>query len=624
MSLILNKKLKNFVVTVRFTILSIFIFSFSLGMLLLLGMMHHRMTVNTTFTSTNLLKQASETVYKEIVDTQMQSTQILSETLAELIAQGILNVDNLKTYLPYTYNLLRSHTPPIVQEITWGDEKGNSYLQEKRQDDTIITEVVRHPGMFTTFYRDENEKIIRSKTKKIDYDPRKRPWYLAAKNENEFTWTDLFIYRLASEGLLGAGAVTPVYYPNGKLHGVVFIGVRMDVFGKAIQNIRVTKHSTINIMTQDGKLFATTNTAIQPKLAKNAIDIHSLNIPGLVSSFNHYVNTGENEFIINENGKSYVASYNSLPQKWLIAVIAPESDFIGDIKKANIITLATGFIILVLGILIISKLVDGIVRPLKKIVKEAEKIKNFNLDHSKPIISRIKEVSNLATAMRTMKNGLRSFQKYVPAALVRQLIERGEDAKIGGTKQQLAILFSDIADFTTISENMPANDLMQHLCNYFDELSHIIIQNRGTIDKYIGDAIMAFWGAPLPEESPCHQAAKTALECKKRLEYLNLKWQSENKPAFHTRFGIHLGEAIVGNLGSTERLSYTAIGDSINIASRLEGANKLYNTQIIVSEPVYLAIKNAFTLRMIDKVTLKGKKEATYLYELIAENNEIF
>lgn len=303
-----------------------------------------------------------------------------------------------------------------------------------------------------------------------------------------------------------------------------------------------------------------------------------------------------------------------------MAILAPDTDFIGTLRKDNLIIAMLGLFILAVGIYIVLKLVSWIVEPLNKIAKETEKIKLFNLEDSPPIRSRIKEVMRIADAISSMKKGLLSFQKYVPATLVRQLIQEGVDAKIGGSKKQLVILFSDIKDFTTLSEHMDPNELMILVCEYFDALSNIIVAQRGTIDKYIGDSIMAFWGAPLDEAFPCEQAAKAALACKTKSDQLNAVWGQNNKPILFTRIGLHLGDAIVGNLGSTERLNYTAIGDSINIASRLEAINKLYGTQIIVSDPVYSIIKDKFILRMIDCVILKGKTEASYLYELIAED----
>ena len=319
----------------------------------------------------------------------------------------------------------------------------------------------------------------------------------------------------------------------------------------------------------------------------------------------------------------YLASYSALPyfgnQQWLIGAVVPTADFTDDLWRAHIVTMLISLGILLSGVILVSLLISRVVRPLKKITREIRHIKNFHLEENKHIVSHIKEINYIGDALHSMKKGLRTFQRYVPAALVRQLIETGEDARLGGIKVPLAILFSDIKNFTAIAEEVDPDELTPHLCEYFDELSHIIVLNNGTIDKYIGDAIMAFWGAPSTIDDPCIYAAKAALRCIKRSAELNAHWSQTDKPIFYTRMGIHLGDAIVGNIGSAERLSYTAIGDATNTASRLENINKLYGTQIIVSESVYQEIKNYFVLRHVDLVSVKGKHEISNLYELIAE-----
>ena len=243
---------------------------------------------------------------------------------------------------------------------------------------------------------------------------------------------------------------------------------------------------------------------------------------------------------------------------------------------------------------------------------ETENIKEFNLDGEIKINSRIKEVINLKDAIHSMKIGLKLFQKYIPKVLVRQLIESGEDIRIGGVRKKLAIFFSDIKNFTTISEKTDPNLLMLQMGEYFEALTQIIINEKGTIDKYIGDSIMAFWGSPLPDVNPCHHAAKAALRCQKKLDMLNAQWANKGNNTFYTRIGIHTGDAIVGNVGSTERFSYTAIGDSINVASRLEEINKNYKTKIIVSDAMYEEIKDQFILRMIDCVVVKGRSQSIW------------
>lgn len=622
----LVEKIKHFAVTFRFSILSIFIVLFSAGLLSLIGFTYHRMSANITDVSSRLIKQISAFVYHEIVDVQLRSAELTSQSLAQLIKQNVLNLDNEESFLEYSYNILQSQSLPIVQIIEWGDKNGNYYGQEREPNGRILTNIIHRTGKEvkqTIIYRDATGKIIKTIHTTTQYDPRIRPWYIDASQAKHFTWTQLFIFKHISSEFLGMAAVTPVYDHSGTLKGVVGVGIRIDYLASVIQDIHVSQHGSIYIITHNGKLIATSHE--EHKNFVTLTDIHDLGFPAITNAYEYYLSTKNENFILTEKDDSYIAKFFFLPnytsEKWMIGIVAPESDFIGTLRKDNFIISVIGFIILGLGILIVMRLVNWIVRPLNKIASNTEKIKNFNLEDTPPIRSRIKEVMHIANAISSMKKGLLSFQKYVPASLVRQLIETGEDARIGGSKKHLAILFTDVKDFTTLAESKNPNELIQLVCEYLDALSSIIVSHKGTIDKYIGDSIMAFWGAPLDEEFPCEQAARTALACKLRSNELNTLWTAKGKPALFTRFGIHFGEAIVGNIGSKERLNYTALGDSINMASRLESINKLYGSQIIVSENVYHIIKRQFILRMLDYVYLKGKTEPTYLYELIAEND---
>ncbi|WP_269458327.1 adenylate/guanylate cyclase domain-containing protein [Legionella waltersii] len=181
----------------------------------------------------------------------------------------------------------------------------------------------------------------------------------------------------------------------------------------------------------------------------------------------------------------------------------------------------------------------------------------------------------------------------------------------------MTAFFSDIRNFTDISENMDAESLMLHLCDYFEELSKIITSENGTIDKYIGDAIMAFWGAPIEDESHCLKACNAALKCQLRLNELNEQWEKQKKPKLLTGIGIHTGSAIIGNIGSSSRLNYTAIGDTINTASRLESLSKQYGSVIVVSEDVVNATQDHFEFRFLEQVSIRGKTGSYKIYELV-------
>jgi len=274
---------------------------------------------------------------------------------------------------------------------------------------------------------------------------------------------------------------------------------------------------------------------------------------------------------------------------------------------------------LFMSALIISYFVNRIVKPIKMLAAETEQIKQFNLDGNSRVVSRIKEVMLLKSAIDAMKKGLRHFQRYVPKVLVQQLIALGPNAHIDGEKKQLAVFFSDIENFTSIAETMEPQQLIRQLGEYFEALTQIIILENGTIDKYIGDSIMAFWGAPLVDDAGAIHAARAALRCQEKLISLNAKWRQLGLSPLQTRMGIHLGDAIVGNLGSSERWNYTAIGDTVNIASRLEGLNKAFHSQIVVSDKVYEQTKAIFTFKLLGSVALKGRSEKIVVYELLGE-----
>ena len=212
----------------------------------------------------------------------------------------------------------------------------------------------------------------------------------------------------------------------------------------------------------------------------------------------------------------------------------------------------------------------------------------------------------------------KNFKRYVPADLVIQLINQNITADLGGKQQELTVLFTDISKFTSIVEKMEPDRVVQDLCVYFESISKIILAEKGTIDKYIGDAVMAFWGAPVPMENHASRACHAAISVQSNLRNLFDQWDNLGKVPFLTRIGIHTGNVLVGNLGYKERLNYTVIGDTVNVSSRLEGINKVYGTEIIISDSVYNKCSDDFEFRLLDRVSLLGRNEGTNIYELIA------
>jgi adenylate cyclase len=251
-----------------------------------------------------------------------------------------------------------------------------------------------------------------------------------------------------------------------------------------------------------------------------------------------------------------------------------------------------------------------------------KKIQTFDLTSETEVTSFLYEVDNMAQSFTKMRTGLRSFKKYVPDGLVRELISLNKEAILEGERRTMTIYFSDIAGFTSISEKLSPEELVEQLSQYLGSASKIITEHHGTLDKYIGDAIMAFWGAPSPLEDHALQACLSAIEHKRVLRLANQELIRMGKMPFTDRIGIHTGEVIVGNMGSENRLNYTVIGDNVNLASRLESINKYYGTEIIISEPTYSIVRDYVEVRVLDLVAVKGKHNAIEIYELVCEKEE--
>lgn len=210
-----------------------------------------------------------------------------------------------------------------------------------------------------------------------------------------------------------------------------------------------------------------------------------------------------------------------------------------------------------------------------------------------------------------------TFSKFVSKTVVNELLSDPERLQLGGEDRVITIFFSDIRGFTTISEALAPQELVSLLNEYLSEMTDMIIDAKGTLDKYMGDAIMAFWGAPLPMEDHALRACKTSLVMMQRLNEMQEKWMQEGRTPINIGIGLNTGNATVGNMGSANRMDYTCMGDTINLGSRLEGINKVYTTNIIMSEYTYAEVKDRVYARELDLIKVKGKTKPVYIYELM-------
>jgi adenylate cyclase len=232
-------------------------------------------------------------------------------------------------------------------------------------------------------------------------------------------------------------------------------------------------------------------------------------------------------------------------------------------------------------------------------------------------------VFSYATEGRQKRQIKRMFSHYMSETLIHDLLKHPEKLRLGGEKRILTVLFSDLAGFTSLSEKLTPEEVVTLLNRYLTAMTDLILASGGLIDKYEGDAIMALWGAPLPQEDHAARACLAALQNQRRLAELRREFHASGLPPVYSRIGVNTGEMIIGNMGSSQRFDFTVIGDSVNLASRLEGANKTYGTGIIISEDTYRHAAGRVEVRELDLLRVKGKEVPVRIYELLAGTGEL-
>ncbi|MHC4887376.1 MAG: cache domain-containing protein, partial [Planctomycetota bacterium] len=460
-----------------------------------------------------------------------------------------------------------------------GDRQGNFLMAVRKPDGSIATELIDRSGVAPRKiirYRDAHGTLIREEVAKdASYDPRKRPWYKGVAERRAPYWTDIYVFYTG--GKPGITAAVPALDRGGELQAVVAADITLDKLSSFLGTLKIGESGVAFILNEKDELVAHPDgrvTAVEggKKRALRADELNHAWVDGALAARRE---TAAGQFSYEAEGKTWQAYFSPFPKSfgrdWTIAVLVPEDDFIGPLKATHRVTLTISFLVLLVAIGVAVLISRNLSRPIEDLTAETARIKDLDLSGEVRVQSPIREIQTMCDAIGSMKAGLRAFEKYVPADLVRQLVKTGEDARLGGEARELTIFFSDIASFTSIAERMHPEELMLHLSAYLDNLTQVVKGEGGTVDKYIGDSIMAFWGAPVHDERHAHRACAAALGCIEALSRLNPEWEAAGRAALPTRIGIHTGETMVGNVGSSRRMNYTVMGDSVNLASRLEG-----------------------------------------------------
>ncbi len=527
---------------------------------------------------------------------------------------------------------------PQIQSVMLADLAGG-YLQARREPYLATRLIDRStqaapPVYDLRIYRDEDYAIYTRKRDETAFDPRDRSWYRETTTEERIHWQHIHVSSTARTAVITA--TYPLSDPSFRriLRGVTGVSIPLHSISDFVAEEQPGAHGMLFIFDDDSNIIAYPDKSqlmigddsVGEELRLRHISEIEDPVPRAFHQ-NYQANEGAGRFRFEIDGQRHIAIVKDFPAgqgqwDWKVATIIAERDLLGNVDAMLLRSLWIALAILLIALAVLYFITSFISNPINRLADEADKLRDFRLDSIRGVESRYKEIDHLSRALLRARDGLLSFRKYVPEQLVRQLIRTNQSAELGGKNMRLTVFFSDIQGFTTLAEGMPAQDLLLHLSEYFDEMTSIITKEGGTIDKYIGDSIMAFWGAPVEQQDAPHGACRAALRCQRRLDELNTRWLIEGKPELHTRIGIHTGSVVVGNVGASQRFNYTVVGDNVNLASRLEGVNSLFGTRVIISEATRKEVAEAFVVRLLDRVAVKGKRQGTWIYELVCSRGD--
>jgi len=537
--------------------------------------------------------------------------------------------------LKYFYSILL-HSPKIVSVyVALAD---GAFRQTRRVDPAVMIQDKLPPQGARYAYRwvlpkagastldrylflDADLRELGSTERPTDYDPRTRLWYRSAVRAGTTMISDPDIF--AALGLIGFTVAAP-FSSNGKLAGVAAADITLEDLGAYLAQRKVSPRTLSYILDSQGRVIAAsdlskTYTNVDGRLELRHISSLDNALPAV--AFAARPRGSEDMFSLKHDGTEYLASVSTLApefgKKWQLFIVTPLSDFTGPFQRNNDYLVAFGLVATGIQILIIYLLTSVISAPLEKLAFKVGKIQELGSEQLPPVNSPIREIWVLSKAIETLDVAIKSFSAFVPVGLVSQLLQSEQKLELGGHSRFLTIFFSDLEAFSTLSEAMPSQELLLRVSAYLELVTKTVNQEHGTIDKFLGDGVMAFWGAPALLEDHAWRACVAALRIQRGMEALNERWRAEGMKPLNIRVGIHSDAVLVGNIGSKERMSYTVMGDGVNIAARLEGINKEFRTHICISHSVFKEAGERLCVRPIDDVTVKGRRSKIPIYELL-------
>jgi adenylate cyclase len=470
----------------------------------------------------------------------------------------------------------------------------------------------------------ESLETVRELPGPLDYDPRERPWYKDADRRDGNWLTGPYVFFATGK----QGYTVQLATAHGKA-GVIAGDLLLDVTQDILKREQLTPSAVAFLFDDEDRILAHPRMSeLMGREVSGAVPrLRATDMAGVLKAIRAWrASDIPEQFFRDPAGRLYAAAFQTIPHagpiNLRVAVVAPVDEFFASILSERGRLFAATLAFVAAMVPIVFFIGSMLSKSLRALAEETDRIQRFEPSVAPPVRSMIREIDDLGRSVSTMRSVTQTFSQFVPRRLVEQLVETGTPMTLGGIRREVTLLFSDVVNFTEITEKADPTRVMQFTSRYFAAMSQEITCQSGTIDKFIGDAIMAIWNAPADDPDHVVHACAAALAFQRANDRLNVEFAREGWPIYRTRIGLHTGEAVVGNIGSVDRMNYTALGATVNLAARLEGLNKNYGTSILVSAAVKERASQEFIFRSVDRISPKGFAEAFEIYELLCERSD--
>ena len=590
------------------------------------GLWHRTAQSNSRGLVEALERQITAAVRHEVA-ARIADAQAAFGALRTILVQGV--IDSREADKREFVFLSQIQAQPALSWVAFGWEDGGFFASHKLGDRRLEMMEIAAAAAGPRTRRIDRYKVfsddIEFEERRFEptaFDVREQEWFATALAAQDPAWFFVTSHPEARRAAVAYAGPVDVY---GERQGVLAVMIDLNRLSRFLAGLAIGRTGAAFILGADGHIVA----APDPE-ADEVVRADPTRHPlyDVVRQVGERLVSGDPaaatpaDLTVSSGGAEHGVTLAPLGfQDWRVAVVVPQEEFWGEVARTTRrLWLVIALFVAVAALLSLVAAQRLVAEPLRAVVGDLGHVETFMLDRIRRRPSRLSEFDALSAALVRVRGGLDAFGKYIPRDLVRTLLAEGVEARPGGSTRPLTVMFADVAGFTGLSERLKG-DVVPLIGAYLDAMSRAIEAHGGTVDKFIGDAVMAFWGAPRPAPDHAAAACRAALACLEAVRAAGLV--DDAGAPLRIRMGIDSGIALVGNIGSPARLNYTALGDVVNVASRLEGINKLYGTGILIGEETRRQAKDAIVARELDHITVYGREGVTTVYELVGTAGEV-